>query len=159
MSITDIDIWRAATRPACRSQCMKKSEDTSVEKSPKARRVPTKTGFKLRVALPTSQAVKGNGAVTTHARREWGASGDMKPWLPRRSPLEELSGYPTLSQTVNRIYSSRVLSRLCSGQGSAIPNFQQIPKFLEVSTMQIGFTHEELHLTVGKRYAEKNNNR
>ena len=85
------------------SQRMKKSEDTSVEKSPKARRVPTKTGFKLRVALPTSQAVKGNGAVTTHARREWGASGDMKPWLPRRSPLEELSGYPTLSQTVNRI--------------------------------------------------------
>ena len=82
---------------------MKKSEDTSVEKSPKARRVPTKTGFKLRVALPTSQAVKGNGAVTAHARREWGASGDMKPWLPRRSPLEELSGYPTLSQTVNRI--------------------------------------------------------
>ena len=24
--LTDIDIWRAATRPACRSQCMKKSE-------------------------------------------------------------------------------------------------------------------------------------
>ena len=47
------------------SQRMKKSEDTSVEKSPKARRVPTKTGFKLRVALPTSQAVKGYGAVTT----------------------------------------------------------------------------------------------
>ena len=72
---------------------MKKSEDTSVEKSPKARRVPTKTGFKLRVALPTSQAVKGNGAVTTHARREWGASGDMKPWLPRRSPLEASARY------------------------------------------------------------------
>ena len=27
----------------------------------------------------------------------------MKRWLSRRSPLEELSGYPALSQTVNHI--------------------------------------------------------
>ena len=27
----------------------------------------------------------------------------MKRWLSRRSPLEELSGYPALSQTVNNI--------------------------------------------------------
>ena len=37
---------------------MKKSEDTPVEESSKARRVPTETGFKLRVALPSSQQLK-----------------------------------------------------------------------------------------------------
>jgi hypothetical protein len=36
-----------------------KSEDTPVEKCLKAPRVPTETGFKLRVALPSSQESKG----------------------------------------------------------------------------------------------------
>src|SRR4030095_5262184 len=89
---------------------MKKSEDTPVEKCSKARRVPTETGFKLRVALPSSQQSKGYASVNFEwtpllrtGEVRWGASGDMKRWLPRRSPLEEISGYPALSQTVNRI--------------------------------------------------------
>ena len=43
---------------------LEKSEDTPVEKCSKARRVPTETGFKLRVALPRSQQSKGYPSVT-----------------------------------------------------------------------------------------------
>ena len=43
---------------------VRKSEDTPVEKCSKARRVPTETGFKLRVALPRSQQSKGYPSVT-----------------------------------------------------------------------------------------------
>ena len=65
---------------------MKKSEDTPVDApSPTARRVPTETGFKLRVALPSSQQSKGYASVNFEwtlllptERSEWGASSDMK---------------------------------------------------------------------------------
>lgn len=60
---------------------MKKSEDTPFEKCSKARRVPTETGFKLRVALPSSQQSKGYSSVTfcpiagpSHEDRAAGAS-------------------------------------------------------------------------------------
>src|SRR6266540_7058886 len=59
---------------------------------------------------PSSQQSKGYASVNFEwtpllrtGGSEWGASGDMKRWLPWRSPLEEISGYPALSQTVNRI--------------------------------------------------------
>ena len=89
---------------------MKKSEDTPVEKCSKARRVPTKTGFKQRVTLPSSQQRKGYASVSFEwtpllrtGGSDWGASNDMKRRLPRRSRLEEISDYPVLSRTVNRI--------------------------------------------------------
>jgi hypothetical protein len=43
---------------------MKKSEDTPAEKCSKDRRVPTETGFKLRVPLPSSQQFKVYPSVT-----------------------------------------------------------------------------------------------
>ena len=90
---------------------MKKSEDTPVDApyshSPAC---PHGDWFEATSGTPELQQSKGYASVNFEwtlllptERSEWGASGDMKRWLPRASPLEEISGYPALSQTVNRI--------------------------------------------------------
>jgi hypothetical protein len=64
---------------------MKKSEDTPVEECSKARRVPTETGFKLRVALPSSQQLKGYPSVTLAITS--GASAGERQSAPRCNGL------------------------------------------------------------------------
>ena len=98
---------------------MQKSEDTPAAPLLPQPGVPPQRLVSSYEALPSSQQSKGYASVNF----EWtplllpdevsgGASGDMKRWLPQRSPVEEISGYP-----FHRCGTSRLLNPRITGHG------------------------------------------